>query len=86
MTDLHGSWWTSAVLYVERSNYLFVQKFRRAVAPPSEKRSYCVMLISICSVLINDSSISIEFTENKITVTVEISESHSLWSYLLKQN
>jgi len=28
--------------------------------------------------LINDSSISIEFTENKITVTVEISESHSL--------
>jgi len=48
------------------------------VAPPSEKRSYCVMLKSICSVLINDSSISIEFTENKITVTVEISESHSL--------
>ena len=42
------------------------------------KRSYCVMLKSICTVLINDSSISIEFTENKITVTVEISESHSL--------
>ena len=43
------------------------------------------MLKSICSVLINDSSISIEFTENKITDTVEISESHSLWSYLFKQ-
>ena len=42
------------------------------------KRSYCVMLKSICSMLINDSSISIEFTENKITVTVEIWESHSL--------
>ena len=39
------------------------------------KRSYCVMLKSICSMLINDSSISIEFTENKITDTVEISES-----------
>ena len=52
------------------------------MAPPSEKRSYCVMLKSM---LINDSSISIEFTENKITDTVEISESHSLWSYLFKQ-
>ena len=29
------------------------------------------MLKSICTMLINDSSISIEFTENKITVTVE---------------
>ena len=28
---------------------------------------------------------SLEFTENKITVTVEISESHILWSYLFKQ-
>jgi len=43
------------------------------------------MLKSICTMLINDSSISIEFTENKIAVTVEISESHSLWSYLFKQ-
>jgi len=43
------------------------------------------MLKSICTMLINDSSISIEFTENKITVTVEISESHSLSSYLFKQ-
>ena len=43
------------------------------------------MLKSICTMLINDSSISIEFTENKITVTVEISERHSLWSYLFKQ-
>ena len=42
------------------------------------KNSYCVMLKSVCTMLINDSSISIEFTENKITVTVEISESHSL--------
>ena len=42
------------------------------------KRSYCVMFKYICTMLINDSIISIEFTENKITDTEEISESHSL--------
>ena len=49
----------------------------------AKKSSYCVMLKSICSVLINDSSISIEFTENKITVTVEIWESQQFMKLLI---
>jgi len=51
------------------------------VAPPSEN-----VAKSICTMLINDSSISIEFTENKITVTVEISVTYlnksSIWPAL----
>ena len=48
-------------------------KFRRAVAPPSENVAICVMPKSICTMLINDSSISIEFTQR--------TKLQSLWKF-----
>ena len=49
-TEFRGSWWNSAVLYAERSNYLFVKKFRCAVAPPSEKQLLCDAQICLYNV------------------------------------